>query len=227
MEIKNHKLVGAEWRPSKNTSGDIREHKFLVIHQDFGHWEGTTSWITTQTKVPVSYHLFISKTGEVRQFVDLNKRAYHAGVSSWKGYSSLNQWGIGVCFQNLANEPYTDAQINKGIEVCKLLMDHYNYEDILRHKDIAPGRKTDPESPFPWESFKNQVLSKDSTEMIVTKKVTASALNLREGIGTNFKSIGILENNTEVNVLSEKDGWSEVFVCSTKQHGWVSSTHIK
>lgn len=58
-------------------------------------------------------------------------------------------------------------------------------------------------------------------------KHTTSDLHLRTGAGTENTSITVLKKGTEVNVLNERAGWTEVFVCSTKTSGWVSSKYIK
>lgn len=58
------------------------------------------------------------------------------------------------------------------------------------------------------------------------KRVTASGLNLRSGAGTNNSVITVLPRNTEVSVISETAGWSEVIVGQLNKKGWVSSSHI-
>lgn len=216
MRIIDHKLSVADFHKSPNTSGVIKQHKFVVLHDDVGHWEGTTSWIMNPSS-KVSYHIYISKQGEVRQFVEMNKRAWHCGVSEWKGFKNLNDYSIGVCFQNLGNEPYTPAQIEKGLEVCKAIMDYYGISEVVRHRDIAPNRKVDPNNLFPWEEFKKQLNSN-------VKTVTTS-LNLRSGAGTSNPVKQVIDKGTKVKVLEEVDGWSRVEVISDT--GWVSSKYLK
>ena len=216
MEIKNNRLVEADFHKSPNTSGTIKQHKFVVLHDDVGTWGGTTSWLMNPSS-KVSYHLYISKQGEVRQFVEMNKRAWHCGVSEWKGFKNLNDYSIGVCFQNLGNEPYTPAQIEKGLEVCKAIMDYYGISEVVRHRDIAPNRKVDPNNLFPWEEFKKQLNSN-------VKTVTTS-LNLRSGAGTSNPVKQVIDKGTKVKVLEEVGGWSRVEVISDT--GWVSSKYLK
>lgn len=60
----------------------------------------------------------------------------------------------------------------------------------------------------------------------VLVKRTIYDLNIREGAGTQYKSLGVLQKGTEVNILNEVDGWAEVFVCSNKIKGWVSNKYI-
>lgn len=58
-------------------------------------------------------------------------------------------------------------------------------------------------------------------------KFTTTDVNLRMGPGTDYKVAKVLKKGIEVNVLSVKDNWSEVFICSDKSRGWVSSQYLK
>ena len=215
-KMVNNRYVEADFHKSPNTSGTIKQHQFVVLHDDLGYWDGTTSWLMNPSS-KVSYHLYISKQGEVRQFVEMNKRAWHCGVSEWKGFNNLNDYSIGVCFQNLGNEPYTPAQIEKGLEVCKTIMEYYGISEVVRHRDIAPNRKADPNNLFPWEEFKKQLNSD-------VKTVTTS-LNLRSGAGTSNPVKQVIDKGTKVKVVEEVGGWSRVEVISDT--GWVSSKYLK
>ena len=70
---------------------------------------------------------------------------FHAGESKWKGRDNVNDFGIGVEFQNSGIGKLTDAQVKSGAEYITDLMDRYNLklEDVITHKMIAPKRKQD------------------------------------------------------------------------------------
>ena len=44
----------------------------------------------------VSSHLFINREGQLLQFVDFSKKAWHAGVSEFKGQKECNDFSIGI-----------------------------------------------------------------------------------------------------------------------------------
>ena len=56
------------------------------------------------SNLEVSSHLLIERDGSITQFVPFNLKAWHAGVSFWKGKSSLNKNSIGIELVNKAKE---------------------------------------------------------------------------------------------------------------------------
>ena len=104
----------------------------------------------------VSSHLFIRRSGEIIQFVPFDKRAWHAGKSSYKGKSNFNDFSIGIELEGSTKDAYTDKQYIKlkdCIYKLKELFPSISDSNILGHSDIAPGRKIDPGSNFKWEKI--------------------------------------------------------------------------
>ncbi|MGB0467820.1 MAG: 1,6-anhydro-N-acetylmuramyl-L-alanine amidase AmpD [Pontibacterium sp.] len=104
----------------------------------------------------VSAHLFISREGLVTQFVNLNARAWHAGLSSFEGCDNCNDFSIGIEMEGTDELPYTDKQYETLVQLTYAI--EQAYPDIKRnrivgHCDIAPGRKTDPGPAFEWSRF--------------------------------------------------------------------------
>lgn len=104
-------------------------------------------------KAEVSSHLLIRRDGQVIQYVPFDRRAWHAGKSSWQGRERCNDFSIGIELEGTDDVPYTDAQYDVLAEVIARLQDQYpalRPEHITGHSDIAPGRKTDPGPSFDW-----------------------------------------------------------------------------
>ncbi|MDH5660795.1 MAG: 1,6-anhydro-N-acetylmuramyl-L-alanine amidase AmpD [Gammaproteobacteria bacterium] len=102
----------------------------------------------------VSSHLLVRRDGEVVQYVPLHKRAWHAGVSSYKNRECCNDFSIGIELEGEDETPYADIQYQILSKIIKSLINTYpalNQETIVGHSDIAPGRKTDPGTAFDWE----------------------------------------------------------------------------
>ena len=98
----------------------------------------------------VSAHYLIRRDGEVRQFVDTDKRAWHAGVSNWKGRERVNDFSIGIEMEGTDDVPFEDAQYAALNRLLAGLFERYGALALAGHSDVAPGRKTDPGPRFDW-----------------------------------------------------------------------------
>lgn len=102
----------------------------------------------------VSAHFFIRRNGETIQFVPCEKRAWHAGESSWQGRSRCNDFSIGIELEGSDTAPFTDVQYEALVALTRSLRKTYPITDIAGHSDIAPGRKTDPGPYFDWDRYR-------------------------------------------------------------------------
>lgn len=105
----------------------------------------------------VSAHLLIRRDGQLIQYVDLDKRAWHAGRSSFAGQEQCNDFSIGIELEGTEQIPYSDAQYERLSQVTRQIMARYpaiTLERIVGHSDIAPDRKTDPGPSFDWPRFR-------------------------------------------------------------------------
>lgn len=106
----------------------------------------------------VSSHLLIERKGALVQFVSLHDRAWHAGVSTFRGRSNCNDYSVGIELEGSDHQPYTEAQYQTLAGVTKGLQSYYpliTTDRIVGHCDIAPGRKTDPGPAFDWNYYKS------------------------------------------------------------------------
>lgn len=104
----------------------------------------------------VSSHLYIKRDGSVIQFVPLNGRAWHAGLSEFNGQSKCNDFSIGIELQGTDYMEFTGEQYESLVKVTKQIQQKYpkiTKETIKGHSDIAPGRKTDPGPKFDWQEY--------------------------------------------------------------------------
>lgn len=154
------------------TSQDSRV-QFLIIHFTTVNLPAS---LKTLTQGPVSSHYLVSERqgsvpATVYQLVDENRRAYHAGVSSWKGTTALNASSIGIEIVNLGGQKaanglglnfqdFEPEQIDRVVELVKQIVVRHQIkpERILGHSDIAPTRKNDPGPKFPWKRLADEGL---------------------------------------------------------------------
>jgi N-acetyl-anhydromuramoyl-L-alanine amidase len=101
----------------------------------------------------VSTHVLIRRDAQIVQYVSFDKRAWHAGQSSYRGRERCNDFSIGIELEGADTEAYEPAQYRALAQTILQLCDAYpalSLERIAGHSDIAPGRKTDPGIAFDW-----------------------------------------------------------------------------
>ncbi|MBU6271897.1 MAG: 1,6-anhydro-N-acetylmuramyl-L-alanine amidase AmpD [Betaproteobacteria bacterium] len=98
----------------------------------------------------VSAHFLIRRRGELLQFVDTRRRAWHAGVSRLGDRERCNDFSIGVELEGDGEHPFTALQYRRLASLTRLLCRRHPLRWLAGHSDIAPGRKTDPGPFFDW-----------------------------------------------------------------------------
>lgn len=112
--------------------------------------------------IPVSSHLLIRRDGSVIQFVAFDKRAWHAGASSFQGRNNCNDYSVGIELEGADTIPYEKKQYQQLVSLVSTLIRVYpaiTLDRIVGHCDIAPGRKTDPGPAFDWSYFRQTMCS--------------------------------------------------------------------
>ena len=101
----------------------------------------------------VSSHLLIRRDGEIIQYVPFHKRAWHAGVSCFRGREVCNDFSIGIELEGTDTTPFCDIQYTVLEKLIVSLQREYSslgLDQVTGHEHIAPGRKTDPGPYFNW-----------------------------------------------------------------------------
>jgi N-acetyl-anhydromuramoyl-L-alanine amidase len=101
-------------------------------------------------ELTVSSHFLVRRDGELVQFVPVERRAWHAGVSSWRGRSRCNDFSVGIELEGAEDDFFTDPQYEALTALVRRLRSTYPIRDVAAHSDVAPGRKTDPGVHFDW-----------------------------------------------------------------------------
>ncbi len=112
------------------------------------------------SSLKVSAHLYICRNGELLQFVDFDKRAWHAGVSMFQNISRCNDFSIGIELEGSDDKAFSSIQYQQLTKVTRELQDLYpaiTVERIVGHCEIAPDRKTDPGPLFDWDRYRRSI----------------------------------------------------------------------
>ncbi|WP_287831915.1 1,6-anhydro-N-acetylmuramyl-L-alanine amidase AmpD [Idiomarina sp.] len=182
--IKNHWIRDVKHcvSPHYDERPDEQDISLLVIHcislpegcygtpyieklftQGLSQQEG--DYFAPLTGLRVSSHLLIRRDGTIEQYVPFDKRAWHAGVSSYDGRERCNDFSIGIELEGTDHSPYSKRQYQSLVDVSQTILDYYpklTLDRITGHQHIAPGRKTDPGHCFDWSYYLNALSRKDS-----------------------------------------------------------------
>lgn len=96
MKIAAHRLTDCAFVPA-HSSGGAMTPTLIVLHDTAGRVEAGSSvnWFKSK-ECTTSAHVVVERDGTVVQMVDFNKRAWHAGASTWNGKSNCNAFSIGI-----------------------------------------------------------------------------------------------------------------------------------
>jgi N-acetylmuramoyl-L-alanine amidase len=131
--------------------------KFIIFHYTGMKKESEAIERLTSIKSKVSCHYLIKNNGEIVVMVPDLYEAWHAGVSSWRNFKSLNKNSIGIEISNPGHDfnykRFSQKQIQSIKKLTRFLIKKYKIDqkNILGHSDIAPNRKKDPGEKFPWK----------------------------------------------------------------------------
>ncbi len=155
-----------KYSPNFNIKKRIKNQiKFIILHYTGMRSEKEALNRLTNIQSEVASHYFIKSNGKIVSLVPDLYIAWHAGISSWKTYKSLNKNSIGIEIVNPGHrfgyKNFSKKQISSVIYLIKFLSKKYkiNKRNILGHSDIAPDRKKDPGEKFPWKSLARKNLS--------------------------------------------------------------------
>ena len=162
MAFKTTLNYSPNFNSKKRQKKDVR---FIILHYTGMKSEKAAINKLTNIQSKVASHYLISEAGKIINFVPDLYIAWHAGISFWKNFTSLNKNSIGIEITNPGHQfgykKFSNKQINSLVNLIKFLIKKYkiNKKNIIGHSDIAPERKKDPGEKFPWEYLAKKNIS--------------------------------------------------------------------
>jgi N-acetylmuramoyl-L-alanine amidase len=104
----------------------------------------------------VSCHYLIAEDGQILRMVAEEDRAWHAGLSYWRGVHGVNACSVGIEIVNPGHEfgyrPFTEQQMEALLPLLAGIVERHGVvpANIVGHSDVAPARKQDPGELFDW-----------------------------------------------------------------------------
>ena len=145
--------------------------QFVVVHYTATNNEYSIKELISN-RVSAHFLVLDEDDNTIYNLVPLDQRAWHAGASSFRGRTNLNDTSIGIeivsdgIARDRRNDPnryppydayleYKPIQIEKVAQIIKYVAARYNIpaRNIVAHSDIAPSRKKDPGAKFPWKEL--------------------------------------------------------------------------
>jgi N-acetylmuramoyl-L-alanine amidase len=145
--------------PSPNHDARNEAVDMLILHYTGMKSAGEAIDRLRDPDAAVSSHYVVDEDGSVFRLVPEDRRAWHAGVSYWRGHTALNARSIGIEIVNPGHEwGYRDFPVLQLAAVCDLcltiLARHaIPARNIVGHSDVAPDRKEDPGERFIWRAL--------------------------------------------------------------------------
>ena len=180
-----------------------KQIKFIVFHYTGMKSEKDAIDRLIGVNSKVSCHYLIKNNGEILTLIPELYNAWHAGISRWQNFRSLNKYSIGIEISNPGHEhkyrKFSDKQIKAVINLSLYLIQKYKIkkEYILGHSDISPDRKKDPGEKFPWDHLSKKKIGFwhdiDEKELLKQRKVSLNEVEKKIFI-KNMKKIGYLKN---------------------------------
>ena len=151
--------------PSPNHNARALPVSMIVLHYTgMPDAEGAIARLCSP-EAGVSSHYVVKEDGAILRLVDEERRAWHAGKSSWRGITDVNSASVGIEIVNPGHEfgyrPFPDEQIAALIPLVADIKARHGIGrgNVVGHSDVAPARKEDPGELFPWPALAKRRLA--------------------------------------------------------------------
>lgn len=142
-----------------------RDVSLVVLHYTGMKTGGEALERLCSAEAGVSAHYLVEEDGRIFCLVSEDRRAWHAGVSSWAGETDINSVSVGIEIVNPGHEhgyrAFPEAQIESLIPLLRGICERHGIaaERVVGHSDVAPDRKEDPGELFPWDRLAGEGLT--------------------------------------------------------------------
>lgn len=196
---------------NRNTTNRIILHHAAASNcsaDDVDRWHKNKGWTC------IGYHFFVRKDGSIYR----GRREEAVGAHAY----GSNTDSIGICAEgNFENETMGDVQKQALKELVAYLKNKYGITKVQRHRDVnataCPGKN------YPFEEIANATVKSTEKKPIENKtegylvKVTANALNIRAGAGTNYNIVGCIRDKGTYTIIETQGNWGKL----KSGAGWI------
>ena len=196
-------------RPSPNHDARPGGVDMLVLHYTGMRSAAEALDRLCSTEAKVSAHYLVDEDGSTWRLVAEERRAWHAGVSSWSGRRDINGASIGIELVNPGHEngyrAFPEPQMAALEELCRDIIARHPIppRHVLAHSDVAPQRKSDPGERFDWPRLAHAGIGfwPDFTTAAGPQRI-AEIQRLLAAIGYETPQTGVLDAATALVVVA-------------------------
>lgn len=211
--------------------GNNKHNSYIVIHYvgATGGAEDNCKYFKSEYR-GASAHYFVGHKGEVWQCVKDEDVSWHCGATKYKHSTCRNDNSIGIemcCRKKESNNTwyFEEATVNSTVELVKELMNKYNIpaSNVIRHYDVTGKVCPEPyvRSSADWNSFKARLGATVSKPTGYLVRITADALNVRAGAGTQYKINTVVKKGEVYTIVGEANGWGKL----KSGAGWIKLSY--
>ena len=156
----------------------------------------------------VSSHYVVEEDGAVYRLVAEDRRAWHAGISFWRGRRALNDVSVGIEIVNPGHEwgyrRFPDVQMTAVEVLCREIVARHGIvpERVLGHSDVAPDRKQDPGELFDWRGLARSGLGVWPDDIQAEPLSVADAQRKLRAFGYECPQTGAMDPATRIVVTA-------------------------
>jgi N-acetylmuramoyl-L-alanine amidase len=101
MKIIDHRVKKGAFVQAHACGGALNNPTLIILHDTANRAQPgeTVRWFSSK-ECKTSAHFVVERDGKIIQMVDLDRKAYHAGVSAFKGKPGCNSFAIGIEIDN-------------------------------------------------------------------------------------------------------------------------------
>ncbi|MCW2119911.1 N-acetylmuramoyl-L-alanine amidase [Flavobacterium sp. 7A] len=199
---------------------NLRKPNLIILHHTAQDSIQQTIRTFTLSRTQVSAHYIIGDDGSVVQMLNDYLRAWHAGNGSWGKIKDINSCSIGIELDNNGSEPFSEAQISSLMALLTRLRSEFGIprENIIGHSDIAPTRKIDPSTLFPWKTLAENGFGLWVDEILPT---APADFNIEQGL----RIIGYDTSNLSAAIMAFKRHFIQTETTSTLDQKTINSIY--
>ena len=137
------------------TAGSSSSGAMSVLFNHAASWH----WLIPSETEAAHTHNVWACAPERRAAWHVRNDCFHPDVNNGSRYTNYSSLGVEIV-NTQQNDPFSKWQVEQAAALVRYAWSKYpTLVDVVSHAKLDPGRRTDPGTEFPWEEFREMVLT--------------------------------------------------------------------